>query len=117
MGCAGNALSACPAFESLLAVSEQLGVVFKVEFKSLLGRGIKLAVFVGMIPTDLRAMLVNGAPAIGQQVRAAGLYEEIPAVVVFIDLDIFMRDLPQKVFEVGLFPGRIDLLGDVGTTL
>ena len=36
-----------------------------------------------------------------------------PAVFIFIDLDVFMRDLPEQLAKILLRPWRVDMLRDV----
>ena len=66
-----------------------------------------------MIAADLWPHRVNAAATAGQNVRACALYQQVPAVIILIDLDMVMRDLPQQVLEILLASWRVNRLSNI----
>ena len=109
----GRRIAGRPAFETLLAESQQALVIGKVEVESVLGRCIVFAIIVTVLAADHRPYLVDVAPAIRQQVLASRIEHQVPATLVLVDADTLVRNLPQQRFEIVFRPRRIDFLGHV----
>ena len=67
-----------------------------------------------MLAADVRAVVVDTAAAIFLQVQAGAFHEQIPAVIIFVDTNIFVRNLPQQMVKIVHGARGLQLFGDVG---
>lgn len=66
-----------------------------------------------MIPANLRPAIVDAASPPLEQVLARGIYEQEPAILILVGLDVLVGKLPKQDIEITLRAWRVDLLGDV----
>jgi hypothetical protein len=66
----------------------------EIELETLFRRGIELTPVVVIITADLRALVVDAAGASRTQVFAAALKQKKPPVIVLVDLDPMVGNLP-----------------------
>ena len=92
---ASRACSTFPAFEAFFAVGAQTVVILEIEFPAVFCRLIVFAIVVVMVTADLWPYRVDAATSSRfNQVPALGGNQQIPAVIVLVDLDVFMGYLP-----------------------
>lgn len=73
-----------------------------MQFEVIFGWGVVFAKIVGVVSADIGPMGIDAAAPIDLQMLATAFDQQHPAVVVFVDLDMVMGNLPEQMFEVVL---------------
>jgi len=68
-----------------------------------------------MFAANLRAILVDSTAAIVLEVQATIVDEQVPAILVLVNLGVGVGDLLQQHVEVFRRPGGMSLMGQIGT--
>lgn len=110
----GDSLSATPALKSFPAIGQQLFVALKIQLKTIFGRNIVFAIVIGILTTNLRALVIDSAFSVIPQMTAAVIGQQKPAVLILVYLDILVRHLPKQMIEIVLRARRFDMLCDIG---
>ena len=100
--------------EFLPAVFQQFVVILEVQVEAFFARGVELAMVVAVLAADMGAGLIDAAAAIGLQMCASALEQQIPDAVIFEGMDALVRHLPEQVREIPFAARGVDLLCDVG---
>jgi hypothetical protein len=109
---------AIPGFIPLLVILFELGGLRKEDFIFLVALGRSMAIhftFLAkpVIAAYLGACFINAATVVGHQIHAAIPDLQIPFAVIHEDMDLFMHQVPAKVFEILLTSGGVNLKGEV----
>ena len=81
----------------------------------LLRRRIKFTIVITVVTAYLRSGFVDSASPIFSQKLAGGLRQEEPAILILVDLYVFMRQLPHEQIKIFHRTWLIDLLGNINT--
>lgn len=70
-----------------------------------------------MIPADTGSFMVDATSAIFLQVQALPQDQQVPAIVILVNVGIFVGDLPEQVVKVVHGSGGLELFCIVSTAL
>jgi chloramphenicol 3-O-phosphotransferase len=62
--------------------------------KAVFRRFVEFTPVIVIFAADRRAILVNRAGSTGQDMLATALNQQVPAAVILVEFNMFMRDLP-----------------------
>ena len=88
-------IAGAPSFETFFTIGEQGGVVGEIKLEAIFSRGVVFAKIVVVGPADGGSVLVDTAATVGFEMGADCVEHHEPAIVVLVDADTFMRNLPQ----------------------
>ena len=70
-----------------------------------------------IFPADFWTLLIDGAVSILTEEPAAVVDQQKPAILILIDLDTLMGNLPEKGLEIIFATRGVDLLGKIAAAL